>query len=203
MDEKIELIQPAAPSHHEEIDIIDSLENGELVLENLTENSSLNSPRYDEECEDVDSIEELLLEQKSEFCEVFDTKRKELDKIQNDLNELMDRLNNFLAEDSLSYGDTESLDAQNYDDDLSEKQDGPQEKELMKQKGWNEIPVEEMYVSDGLNPPEINWDILAPFIQNVVGDLKKIRNLNQMTSSVLQRIRNITGVTEAQVTDEN
>lgn len=172
-------------------------------MENLTENSSLNSPRYDEECEDVDSIEELLLEQKSEFCEVFDTKRKELDKIQNDLNELMDRLNNFLAEDSLSYGDTESLDAQNYDDDLSEKQDGPQEKELMKQKGWNEIPVEEMYVSDGLNPPEINWDILAPFIQNVVGDLKKIRNLNQMTSSVLQRIRNITGVTEAQVTDEN
>lgn len=195
-----------------EIDFIEPIDV-ELPT-NLTqiENSSLNSSKEgenedDDDLGDVDSVEEMLLEQKSEFSEVFDTKRKELDKIQDDLNTLMDRLNNFIADSSqedVYYGDDEdSMDAQTYDDDLSEKQDGPQEKELMKQKSWSEIPVGEMYVSDGLNPPEINWDILAPFIQNVVGDLKKIRNLNQMTSSVLQRIRNITEVTSAEITEEN
>ncbi|GJQ85444.1 hypothetical protein Trydic_g23869 [Trypoxylus dichotomus] len=197
MAEKIVLL----PSDAEESDIIAPINVKELLPINLTEleNSGLNSPKEN----DTDSIEELLLEQKTEFSQVFDTKRKELDKIQSDLNELMERLNNFLVDSQDDYDEGDVLDPQNYDEELSEKQDGPQEKELIKQKSWNEIPVEEMYVSDGLNPPEINWDILAPFIQNVVGDLKKIRNLNQMTSSVLQRIRNITGVAGAQITEEN
>lgn len=186
---------------NEEVDVLDPVD-GEIST-NLTEteNSSLNSFRYD----DVDSIEELLLEQKAEFAGVFDTKRRELEKIQDDLNELMDRLNNFIADspdEEIGCEDNDSIDAQNYDDEVSEKQDGPQEKELMKQKNWNDVP-EELYVSDGLNPPEINWEVLAPFIQNVVGDLKKIRNLNQMTSSVLQRIKNITNVQNANIAEEN
>ncbi|XP_022916563.1 uncharacterized protein [Onthophagus taurus] len=138
--------------------------------------------------------------------QIYETKRKELDKIHQDLNELMTRLNTFITEqDDSAMCEESSVDADSQtttiakdteDDDFSEKQDGPQEKELIKQKFQRGFSMEDIYICDGTNPPEIDWDTLAPFIQSVVGDLKQIRQLNQMTNSVMERIRSIAGKNE-------
>lgn len=46
--------------------------------------------------------------------------------------------------------------------------------------------------SNGTKPPEINWTAVGPVLQKHVEDLQRLQDLNEMTSKVVNRIRNIT-----------
>ncbi|KAF5269588.1 hypothetical protein FQR65_LT05926 [Abscondita terminalis] len=110
----------------------------------------------------------------------------ELDDIQKDINDLMLRLNSFI-EDSLHETDADS------GEDGTREQDGLPEKELR----YGYVSVEDMYITDGTKPPEINWNAVGPVLHKHVSDLQRLHNLNQLTISVVKRIRNMAQISEA------
>ncbi|KAF2897411.1 hypothetical protein ILUMI_08765 [Ignelater luminosus] len=126
-------------------------------------------------------------------------KRLELDNIQRDLDDLMGRLNSFIADSQENFLDDVSVDGiSEAEEDIlnvSEKQDGPPEKELNSYEATESL-LNKIYVSDNSNPPEINWDMVGPILQKHVADLQRLHNLNQMTNAVVKRIRNVTQINE-------
>lgn len=53
----------------------------------------------------------------------------------------------------------------------------------------------ELYTTrNGTEPPEVNWNAVGPLLQKHVEDLQRLQDLNDMTSNVVNRIRNITQV---------
>lgn len=115
----------------------------------------------------------------SDFVE---NKYKEIDAIQNDLESLVSQLSAFMNTQEKLPEAVLDIDAS----DEEEKVDGPSEKELQLYSGDN------FYICEGDNPPEINWNVVGPIIQNTVGDLQKISNLNAKVSSMINRIRGLT-----------
>lgn len=55
----------------------------------------------------------------------------------------------------------------------------------------NNVPVEDLEKANGLNQPVVNWDAVGPLIQNLIKDLKQINQLNNITTSLLKRLRSI------------
>lgn len=148
----------------------------------------------------------------------LDSRNAKVDGIQEDLMSFMSELNDFIG--TQEWYQPDIIEVEDSDHDEEEKQDGPQEKEycflnmysyslrikfrLFLDQSYHLqlfnlnviifsqiLQNDSFYVCDGDNPPEINWQVLAPFIQSTVEDLQKINKLNAEVGNLIARVREV------------
>lgn len=111
------------------------------------------------------------VQQHIEETEAVETRRRELGQIQQDLRMLMDRLNNFIVGNTLSYN-PEDVNSSNADDIIKSVR--------------NEIEAPNVE-SNGLFD-----EILSAEIEKHLKDMREIQNLSVLTNVLMTRIRKVT-----------